>query len=165
MVEFITFYLRVLTSNLTKMIEEIFPTIYNKALDIISRREHSKKKEERDKLLKKFDDLSVIEDVIEKLIKNSLLNDSRYAEMYTRARKRKGFGPKRIGYELNSRGVSETLSSIAIEEEGGWLEAAENAFNKKFKDGISLDFKTKLKQKSFLQNRGFSFKEIDSIFS
>ncbi len=164
MVEFTTFYLRVLTSNLTKMIEEIFPTIYNKALDIISRREHSKK-EVRDKLLKKFDDLSVIEDVIEKLIKNSLLNDSRYAEMYTRARKRKGFGPKRIGYELNSRGVSETLSSIAIEEEGGWLEAAENAFNKKFKDGISLDFKTKLKQKSFLQNRGFSFKEIDSIFS
>ena len=164
MVEFITFYLRVLTSNLTKMIEEIFPTIYNKALDIISRREHSKK-EVRDKLLKKFDDLSVIEDVIEKLIKNSLLNDSRYAEMYTRARKRKGFGPKRIGYELNSRGVSETLSSIAIEEEGGWLEAAENAFNKKFKDGISMDFKTKLKQKSFLQNRGFSFKEIDSIFS
>jgi regulatory protein len=146
------------------MIEEIFPTIYNKALDIISRREHSKK-EVRDKLLKKFDDLSVIEDVIEKLIKNSLLNDSRYAEMYTRARKRKGFGPKRIGYELNSRGVSETLSSIAIKEEGGWLEAAENAFNKKFKDGISLDFKTKLKQKSFLQNRGFSFKEIDSIFS
>ena len=146
------------------MIEEIFPTIYNKALDIISRREHSKK-EVRDKLLKKFDDLSVIEDVIEKLIKNSLLNDSRYAEMYTRARKRKGFGPKRIGYELNSRGVSETLSSIAIEEEGCWLEAAENAFNKKFKDGISLDFKTKLKQKSFLQNRGFSFKEIDSIFS
>jgi len=164
LVEFTTFYLRVLTSNLTKMIEEIFPTIYNKALDIISRREHSKK-EVRDKLLKKFDDLSVIEDVIEKLIKNSLLNDSRYAEMYTRARKRKGFGPKRIGYELNSRGVSETLSSIAIEEEGGWLEAAENAFNKKFKDGISLDFKTKLKQKSFLQNRGFSFKEIDSIFS
>ena len=164
MVEFITFYLRVLTSNLTKMIEEIFPTIYNKALDIISRREHSKK-EVRDKLLKKFDDLIVIEDVIEKLIKNSLLNDSRYAEMYTRARKRKGFGPKRIGYELNSRGVSETLSSIAIKEEGGWLEAAENAFNKKFKDGISLDFKTKLKQKSFLQNRGFSFKEIDSIFS
>ncbi len=164
MVEFTTFYLRVLTNNLTKMIEEIFPTIYNKALDIISRREHSKK-EVRDKLLKKFDDLSVIEDVIEKLIKNSLLNDSRYAEMYTRARKRKGFGPKRIGYELNSRGVSETLSSIAIEEEGGWLEAAENAFNKKFKDGISLDFKTKLKQKSFLQNRGFSFKEIDSIFS
>ena len=164
MVEFTTFYLRVLTNNLTKMIEEIFPTIYNKALDIISRREHSKK-EVRDKLLKKFDDLSVIEDVIEKLIKNSLLNDSRYAEMYTRARKRKGFGPKRIGYELNSRGVSETLSSIAIEEEGGWLEAAENAFNKKFKDGVSLDFKTKLKQKSFLQNRGFSFKEIDSIFS
>ena len=164
MAEFTTFYLQVLTNNLINMNEEIFPIIYNKALDIISRREHSEK-EVRDKLLIKFDERDIVESVIEKLKQNSLIEDSRYAEMYTRARKRKGFGPKRIGYELNSRGVNESLSSTAIEEEGGWIEAAENVFNKKFKDGISQDFKTKLKQKSFLQNRGFSFKEIDSIFS
>ena len=164
MAEFTIFYLQVLTNNLINMNEEIFPIIYNKALDIISRREHSEK-EVRDKLLIKFDERNVVESVIEKLKQNSLIEDSRYAEMYTRARKRKGFGPKRIGYELNSRGVNESLSSTAIEEEGGWIEAAENVFNKKFKDGISQDFKTKLKQKSFLQNRGFSFKEIDSIFS
>ena len=162
--EFTTFYLQVLTNNLINMNEEIFPIIYNKALDIISRREHSEK-EVRDKLLIKFDERDIIESVIEKLKQNSLIEDSRYAEMYTRARKRKGFGPKRIGYELNSRGVNESLSSTAIEEEGGWIEAAENVFNKKFKDGISGDFKGKAKQKSFLQNRGFSFKEIDSIFS
>ena len=164
MAEFTTFYLQVLTNNLINMNEEISPIIYNKALDIISRREHSEK-EVRDKLLIKFDEKDIVESVIQKLKQNSLIEDSRYAEMYTRARKRKGFGPKRIGYELNSRGVNESLSSIAIEEEGGWIEAAENVFNKKFKDGISQDFKTKLKQKSFLQNRGFSFKEIDSIFS
>ena len=164
MAEFTTFYLPVLTSNLIKMNEEIFPTIYNKALDIISRREHSEK-EVRDKLLIKFDERDVVESAVKKLKQTSLINDSRYAEMYTRARKRKGFGPKRIAYELNFRGVSESLSSIAIDEEGGWTEAVKNVFNKKFKDGISGDFKGKAKQKSFLQNRGFSFKEIDSIFS
>ena len=77
------------------MNEEIFPNVYNKALDIISRREHSEK-EVRDKLLIKFDEKDIVESVIQKLKQNSLIEDSRYAEMYTRARKRKGFGPKRI---------------------------------------------------------------------
>jgi SOS response regulatory protein OraA/RecX len=35
---------------------------------------------------------------------------------------------------------------------------------KKFKNGPSEEFKEKIKQKSFLQNRGFSFKEIESVF-
>ena len=39
------------------------------------------------------------------------------------------------------------------------------AFNKKFKAGIGKDFKEQNKQKVFLQNRGFSFEEIDSVFS
>jgi regulatory protein len=85
--------------------------------------------------------------------------------MYTTIRKRKGFGPKRIEYELSSRGINNSISSIAIDEVGGWSEAAQNAFNKKFKHGVAEQYKDKAKQKSFLQNRGFSFQEIDSIFS
>ena len=38
-------------------------------------------------------------------------------------------------------------------------------YAKKFKNGIALEFKDKAKQKSFLQNRGFSFQQIDSVFS
>ena len=71
MAEFTTFYLQVLTNNLINMNEEIFPIIYNKALDIISRREHSEK-EVRDKLLIKFDERDIIESVIEKLSKTLL---------------------------------------------------------------------------------------------
>ena len=85
--------------------------------------------------------------------------------MYTQIRKRKGFGPKRIKYELSSKGIDDSLSSIIIEDEGGWQEAAKNAFNKKFKKGIALEYKDKAKQKNFLQNRGFTFQEIDSVFS
>jgi regulatory protein len=85
--------------------------------------------------------------------------------MYVTIRKRKGFGPKRIAYELSSKGINDSISSITINEEGGWTEAAENVFNKKFKNGIAVEFKDKAKQKSFLQNRGFSFQQIDSVFS
>ena len=51
-----------------------------------------------------------------------------------------------------------------IFEEGDWESTAKLAFSKKFKDGPSPDTKEKLKQKSFLKNRGFRFKEIESVF-
>ena len=80
-------------------------------------------------------------------------------------KKKKRFWSKKIGYELVSRGVNENTASKVIDAEGGWNEAALKAFNKKFKAGIGSDFKEQNKQKVFLQNRGFSFQEIDSVFS
>ena len=146
------------------MTDEIFSLIYNKALDIISRREHSEK-EIREKLYKKFNDHKVSELVITSLIEKGLVNDHRFAEMYIIARKRKGFGPKKIAYELLAKGISDNISSQALNEEGGWRIAALNAFNKKYKNGIADNFKEMNKQKIFLQNRGFTFEEIDSVFS
>tara|TARA_B100000900_G_scaffold281294_1_gene240640 strand:- start:78 stop:530 length:453 start_codon:yes stop_codon:yes gene_type:complete len=144
------------------MSEDLYRNIYNKALDIISRREHSSK-EVRDKLARKFNSDDLIESAIENLITNNLINDIRFAEMYVLSRKKKGFGPKRIAYELSSKGVKDSLSNEAIINEGGWLESAQNVFAKKFKEGPSSDFKESMKQKTFMQNRGFSFKEIDSV--
>ena len=146
------------------MNDDAYKAIYNKALDIISRREHSKK-ELTDKLAKKYDIPELVDSVIYGLLEKNLLNDYRYSESYVVARKRKGFGPKKIGYELVSRGVNENTASEVIDAEGGWNEAALKAFNKKFKAGIGEDFKEQNKQKVFLQNRGFSFQEIDSVFS
>ena len=146
------------------MNDDAYKAIYNKALDIISRREHSQK-ELTDKLAKKYDIPELINLVIHNLIEKNLLNDLRFSQAYVVARKRKGFGPKKIGYELVSRGVNENTASEVIDAEGGWNEAALKAFNKKFKAGIGSDFKEQNKQKVFLQNRGFSFQEIDSVFS
>ena len=146
------------------MNDDAYKAIYNKALDIISRREHSQK-ELSDKLIKKFNIPELVESVIHSLLEKNLLNDYRYSESYVVARKRKGFGPKKIGYELVSRGVNENIASEVIDVEGGWRDAALQAFNKKYKAGISKDFKEQNKQKVFLQNRGFSFEEIDSVFN
>ena len=144
------------------MNEEFFATVYNKALAIVSRREHSEK-ELKNKLLEKFDAPEIIEQVVLKLIENNLINDVRFAEMYVLIRKRKGFGPKKIQFELMARGIDDSISSLVITEEGSWKEAAQKAFNKKFKNGASQEFKERNKQKTFLQNRGFSFEEIDSV--
>jgi len=146
------------------MNDDAFKVVYNKALDIISRREHSQK-ELTGKLLNKFSEEEIVNSVINNLVEKNLLNDSRYSEAYVVSRKRKGFGPKKILYELISRGVIENIAYKAIENEGGWKDAALKAFNKKFKKGKAMDFKELNKQKAFLQNRGFSFEEIDSVFT
>ena len=76
------------------MSENQFNDIYNKALDLLSRREHSKK-EIRDKLCLRFEDRDNINSVIDKLQLNNLINDHRFSEAYVTIRKRKGFGPKK----------------------------------------------------------------------
>ncbi len=145
------------------MSDDIFNAVYNKALDLLSRREHSSK-EIKEKLILRFDDIVIINSVITKLEENNLINDTRFAEAYVSSRKRKGFGPKKITFELLSKGVSESVANRMIDEEGGWKRAAKLAFTKKFKNGLSSDLKNSLKQKSFLKNRGFGFKEIESVF-
>ena len=138
--------------------------IYNKALDILSRREHSTK-ELVIKLEKKFTSNTDILLTVSKLKKNNLLNDIRFTESYVAARKRKGFGPKKIEFELISKGIKDSDISYVLSEETGWGELAKKAFNKKFKNGPSNEINQKLKQKNFLKNRGFTFQEIESVFS
>ena len=146
------------------MSEDQFNNIYNKALDLLSRREHSKK-EIRDKLFLRFDDKDNINSVIDKLQLNNLIDDHRFAGVYVLIRKRKGFGPKKIAYELLMKGINASISEEIISNEGGWSIAARKAFVKKFKEGPGKEPATKFKQKSFLQNRGFTFKEIESVFA
>tara|TARA_B100000941_G_scaffold107313_1_gene75069 strand:+ start:1327 stop:1776 length:450 start_codon:yes stop_codon:yes gene_type:complete len=138
--------------------------IYNKALDILSRREHSTK-ELILKLEKKFTSNTDILLTVSKLKKNNLLNDIRFSESYVAVRKRKGFGPKKIEFELISKGIKDSDISHVLSEETGWSELAKKAFNKKFKNGPSNEINQKLKQKNFLKNRGFTFQEIESVFS
>ena len=138
--------------------------IYNKALDILSRREHSTK-ELVIKLEKKFTSNTDILLTVSKLKKNNLLNDIRFTESYVAARKRKGFAPKKIEFELISKGIKDSDISYVLSEETGWCELAKKAFNKKFKNGPSNEINQKLKQKNFLKNRGFTFQEIESVFS
>ena len=146
------------------MPDDQFNIIYNKSLDLLSRREHSRK-EIKEKLLLRYENTEQINVVLEKLVSNNLINDSRFAEAYVLNRKRKGFGPKKIIFELISKGVKESIANEVIEIEGGWIEAARSAFKKKYKDDQNIETKEQLKQKTFLQNRGFGFKEIESVFT
>ncbi len=145
------------------MTSEAFKLVYNKALDLVSRREHSCH-ELIQKLNKRFPEtLPIIEAVIEKLVVNNILNDERFAEMYLNSRARKGFGPKKIEIELNSKKVDSLLIANAIAEYESWEENAKNELFKKFKGIKPTDYKSKMKQKQFLFNRGFNSQIIEQI--
>ena len=55
------------------MSDDLFNIIYNKSLDLLSRREHSIK-EIKEKLSARFEHKEIIESVIEKLSDNNLVN-------------------------------------------------------------------------------------------
>ena len=145
------------------MTSEAFKVVYNKALDLVSRREHSRY-ELMQKLNKRFPEtMPVIEEALDKLIANKILDDERFAEMYLNSRARKGFGPKKIEMELNSKKVDSFLIANAIEAYESWNENAENELKKKFKGIQPTDYQSKMKQKQFLFNRGFSSQIIERI--
>ena len=145
------------------MTSETFALIYNKALDLVSRREHSCY-ELIQKLNKRFPEtMPIIEDVVQKLVTNNILNDERFAGMYLNSRARKGFGPKKIEMELNSKKVDSSFIVSAIAEYDSWAENAENELLKKFKGVKPNDFNSKMNQKQFLFNRVFSTQIIEQI--
>ena len=136
--------------------------VYNKALDLLSRREHSRK-ELYIKLTKRFDCKDEINLTLDQLEKNNLLCDSRFTEEYVHSRRRKGFGPVKISMELEKRGVKDSLISSEIDKFNDWDKLAELSFKKRFPDGASKNFKELQKQKNFLTNKGFSFYQIESV--
>ena len=145
------------------MTSEAFTIVYNKALDLVSRREHSRH-ELMQKLDKRFPEtMPIIEEALDKLALNNILDDERFAEMYLNSRARKGFGPKKIEMELYSKKVDSMLIGNAIEAYESWAENAENELKKKFKGIKPTDYKSKMKQKQFLFNRGFSTQIIERI--
>ena len=145
------------------MTSEAFTVVYNKALDLASRREHSRH-ELMYKLNKRFPEtMPIIEEVLDKLALNNILDDERFAEMYLNSRARKGFGPKKIEMELYSKKVDSLLVGNAIEAYESWTDNAENQLKKKFKGVKPTDYQSKMKQKQFLFNRGFSSQIIEQI--
>ena len=145
------------------MSSEAFTVIYNKALDLVSRREHSRH-ELMQKLDKRYPETSpIIEEVLDKLEGNKILDDERFAEMYLNSRARKGFGPKKIEMELHSKKGDSFFISNAVEAYESWLENAQRELKKKFKDQKPTDYQSKMKQKQFLFTRGFSSPIIDKI--
>jgi len=128
------------------------------AMNILSRREHSRK-EVSDKLQKKFDpDSELLSTVLDKLVADDLLSDQRFSEAFVRWRAGKGQGPVRIRMELRERGVDG--DAVLRECEVDWFALAGEVAHKRFGTSPAIDVKQRAKRMRFLQYRGFSGEQI-----
>ncbi len=145
-----------------------------KAMNLLARREHSRL-ELAEKLTRKLaldgDGLLVLSGVLDKLIKDDLQSDQRFAEALVRSKVIKGQGPRRIVQALQTRGISKQLAANAVANCGAdWRDLAAAVADKKFgcspvndevlKNRSNMQIKEKAKRSRFLQYRGFDAEHI-----
>ncbi|NHN38349.1 regulatory protein RecX [Pseudomaricurvus alcaniphilus] len=103
------------------------------AMDLLARREHSRR-ELQTKLTRRYPDaFDLIEEVLQGLCSDNLQSDQRFTEAYIAMRKRKGYGPGRIRKELQDKGVERDLIATELgRPEHDWYAQAYDVWRKKF---------------------------------
>ena len=131
--------------------------LWNKSLDLLSRREHSVS-ELRNKLIRFNPDPNDLKDVIERLITSNFLDDKRFASAFIRSKAESGYGPNYISQYLAKKGIpSDKYDIYSLEID--WEDKCLIQFNKKRRNK-EINFKEKEKILRFLAYRGFSYEII-----
>ncbi len=130
---------------------------------LLTRREHSQQELINKLAIKGFDRFES-QIVVDILAGQDWQSDQRFAESYARYRIRKGFGPIKIGFELQQRGIGKfDLDTTLLDLADDWNEIIESVYLKKYSDDKVLVNKEWLKRNRFLLQRGFS-SEMVSVF-
>ncbi len=141
-----------------------FVPIYQCALSLLARREHSVH-ELSGKLRKRFPLApSVIASVINRLREEEFQSDRRFAECLLASRQQRGVGPARIRNELQAKGVERVLiAELLTGIDNSDISSLHMAWRKKFsrKPNTPLE---KRKQTQFLLYRGFSMEQIGHFY-
>jgi len=134
------------------------PTLRERALRLLARREHSRAELAR-KLhedLRPDDDLEAL---LDDLTGRKLLSDERYAESRAHALSRK-FGAARIANELRAKGLDKALADHASNAARlTEVERAREVWRRKFRIAPKTR-EERARHMRFLQSRGFSFDAI-----
>ena len=126
------------------------------AMDLLSRREHSRR-ELVQKLTARGVDGQECEQVVDQLAAEGLQNDARFAESFINSRVDRGSGPVKIRHELDQRGVSsELIDTCLLDLAADWSALARSVRQKRFGSEQPVDYKEKARQARFLQQRGFT---------
>jgi regulatory protein len=118
------------------------------------------------KLLKKSFLETDIHVVLNGLAEEGLLNESRFIENFIHYQRNRGYGPLHIRADLIERGISENLIEHHLEiKDNAWLTSIRFVWQKRFKNKLAHDYKTRAQQMRFLQYRGFTHDQIKSIMN
>jgi regulatory protein len=130
-------------------------TPVQRALGLLTRREHSRKELNR-KLTSRGLDAAEVQMAVDRLTGEGWQDDERFARSVVRNRAASGYGPLRIRAELSTHGLDREAVARAMDTfEGDWTENARDLVRRRF--GAELDdIAQRRKAADFLIRRGFA---------
>jgi len=137
------------------------PSLKARALNYLSRREHSRAELEQ-KLARFAEDEAELVKVLDELQARGWLSEQRFVEQVMNVRRGK-FGCRRIVHELREKGVSATAIEAAIAQYRDQdLATARAVWQRKYGQ-VARDAQERVKQMRFLQSRGFDMDVIRKV--
>ena len=126
-----------------------------RALGLLTRREHSRKELTR-KLTSRGMDAAEVDAAVATLARDGWQDDTRFAESLVRARVSGGYGPMRIRAELATHGLDREAIAAALDTfHGDWAEIASDIVRRRYGPVAALDLSRRRKAADFLIRRGF----------
>jgi regulatory protein len=99
--------------------------------------------------------------VVERLVAERLLSESRFVEQFVHQHARRGHGTVRIRADLRERGVEDEEIEAGLEAAGeDWTAIARDVRRRRFGVSPPGDYRERARQARFLQYRGFSADQI-----
>ncbi|MBB3277288.1 MULTISPECIES: recombination regulator RecX [unclassified Pseudoxanthomonas] len=130
-------------------------TPVQRALGLLTRREHSRRELER-KLASRGVDAGEAKAAVERLASEGWQDDRRFAELLVRSRAGSGYGPLRIRAELATHGLDRDAIAAAMDTfDGDWTETACDLVRRRFGPAGLTDLAGRRKAADFLIRRGF----------
>jgi regulatory protein len=136
------------------------PACRRMALELLARREHSRRELTRKLGTRGFPD-EVVSPVLDELEQSGALADARFTDTFVRSRVAKGQGPQRIRSELAQRGIGDADADVVLRgSEVDWLETIRAVRRKRFGPELPHEYAERARQARFLQYRGFDSAQI-----
>jgi len=125
------------------------------ALAILARREYSQA-ELKERLSRRCDDLSLVEQTLEMLVERGLQSDERFCESFVRYRIDQGKGPFVIRSDLRKKGLSDELVQQHLDHDDDfWTSQSERVYSRKFGASPVENDRERAKRLRFMVSRGF----------
>ena len=135
------------------------PSPTQRALGMLTRREHSRQELER-KLVQRGVEAGEASALVGRLAEAGWQDDARFAESLVRSRASSGYGPRYIEAELGTHGLGADAIDAALESfEGDWAEVAADLVRRRQPGALSDDRAAQRKALDLLLRRGFSMEQ------
>ena len=136
---------------------------YDKALTLLSRREHSAR-ELKSKLARKGLDADDSATALAQLQSKDYQSDARFGEMLVRSRVAQGYGLRWILAELKTHGIAEAKARALIDAaEPDWPVLARQLLRRRYGAKPAANLAERSKRANFLLRRGFDAATVQSV--